>query len=332
MSFDAFRADLISRLSPKIPADQLDVVLCVMDELSSGWTFETATTAIITSGGVPDAVRLYLASKIVENLAKGTMDNYLYTLRAFFSVVRKNVEDVTSADVRLWLHWYREQHHVSSSTLDHLRIILNSFYEWCVDEDIVRKSPMRHIKPIKCDEPERLPMSALELEKVRKSCETLREKAVVDFLYSTAVRVSELCDMKKSDIDFAEHTVHVRCGKGGKGRTTFLNPEAEISLKAYLASRSDSCDSLFVSCRGEAHGLTKKSVEVQITQIVSRCSLSVHVTPHIFRHTAASIALQRGMPIDQVQKFLGHARIQTTLRYAKTLNTEVKISHQKYVA
>ena len=174
--------------------------------------------------------------------------------------------------------------------------------------------------------------TAIELETVRKSCRTLREKALVDFLYSTAARVSEVCALDLKHIDFTEHTVRIEHGKGNKGRTTFLNAEAEISLKAYLASRKDDSTVLFAPARGPAHHLCKKTMEQEISNIVSRCHVSVKVTPHVFRHTAASLALQRGMPIDQVQKWLGHARIQTTLRYAKTLNFDVKISHQKYVA
>ena len=332
MSFEAFRADLVSRLVPQLPGDQLQSVLTALDEMSRSYDIQAKTTDIITSGGVPDAVRLYIASKSVENLAKGTLRNYLSTLSLFFSVVRHPVDEVTSADCRLWLNWYKTNYKICSSTYEHKRIVLNSFFEWCVDEDLIRRSPMRHVRPIRVDDPERLPMTALELEKVRDSCKSLRQKAMVDFLYSTACRVSEFCDMNIADVDFTEHVVHIHRGKGGKGRTTYMNAEAEISLRAYLASRTDNCPSLFVTSKGERFRMSKKSVEVEIRKIVSRCELSVKVTPHVFRHTAASLALQRGMPIDQVQKWLGHSRIQTTLRYAKNLNVDVKNSHQKYCA
>lgn len=332
MSFEAFRNDLLARLSGRLPGDQLQDVLSVMDEMSASWEFSVKSTAIITSGGVPDSVRLYIASKSVENLKKGTLTNYLSTLKAFFSVVRHPVDEVTSADCRLWINWYKQQSGNTNSTMEHKRIILNSFFEWCVEEDIIRKSPMRHVKPLRCEDPERLPLTAIELEKVRSSCKSLREKAMVDFLYSTAVRVAEFCAMDRKHVDLLEHVVHVECGKGGKGRTTFLNAEAEVSLRAYLDSRTDDCPALFVTERGGHHRMCKKAVQDEIKRIVSRCELSVNVTPHVFRHTAATLALQRGMPIDQVQRFLGHAKIQTTLRYAKTLNVDVKNSHQKYVA
>lgn len=332
LSYECFRADLISRLMSTCSPDQLQPLLDALDTMSASWDFSQKSTAIITSGGIPDAVRLYIASKSVESLKKGTLEMYLSTLKLFFSTVRHPVDEVTSSDARLWLNWYKTQYNIMNSTLENKRIILHSFFEWCVDEDLIRRNPMRHVKPIRVEDPERLPMTPIELEKVRQSCITLREKALVDFLYSSAARVSEVCSLEKKHVDLVEHTVHIECGKGGKGRTTFLNAEAEVSLRAYLDSRHDNCDALFITSRGATHRLSKKAVEREISRIVSRCDLSVKVTPHIFRHTAASLALQRGMPIDQVQKFLGHARIQTTLRYAKTLNYDVKLSHQKYIA
>ena len=333
MSYETFRSDFASRLQRVLPdPDLLPRILAELDRSSAGYDFTVKSTDLIVSDGLPEAVRLYISTKSIENLAKGSLINYHSSLRRFFTTVRKPVEQVTAADVRLYLAWYKQTYNVKDGTLDGKRIILNSFFEWCVDEDIIRKSPMRHVKPMRVADPERLPMTAIELETVRNSCRTLREKALVNFLYSTAARISEVCDMEIRNVDFMEHTVHIERGKGGKGRTTFLNPEAEISLKAYLASRSDDCQALFVPVHGSARHLNRKALEDEIDRIVSRCQLSVKVTPHVFRHTAASLALQRGMPINQVQAWLGHARIQTTLRYAKTLNYDVKISHQKYVA
>ena len=333
MSYDTFRADFSSRLLSILPdPDVLQQVLSALDRTSAGYDFTVKSTDLIVPDGLPDAVRLFMATKTIENLAKGSLDNYYSTIRHFFTSVRKPIDQVTAADVRLYLGWYKSTYGITDSTLDHKRIILNGFFEWCVDEDLLRRSPMRHVKPLRVADPERQPMTAIELETVRKSCSTLRQKALVDFLYSTAARISEVCALDIRHIDFTEHTVRIEHGKGNKGRTTFLNAEAEISLKAYLASRSDDCPALFVPVRGPARHVKRKTLEEEIARIVSRCDLSVKVTPHVFRHTAASLALQRGMPIDQVQKWLGHARIQTTLRYAKTLHVDVQLSHQKFVA
>ena len=333
VSFETFRSDFASRLSHVVQdPDLLQSILRCLDETSTGYDVRRACTDLIVSDGLPEDVKLYLASKSIENLAKGTLDNYLGRLRRFFAAVRKEPGNVTASDVRLYLAWYKKTYAVKDNTLEGIRIDLNSFFDWCVDEDRIRKNPLRHVNPIRCNDPERLPMTALELETVRSACKDLREKAIVDVLFSTAARVSEFCAMDISDVDFVEHTVHIRCGKGGKGRTTFLNAEAEVSLKAYLAARKDDNPALFVSDRAPHGRASKRSIENAVNRIVSRCNLSVKVTPHIFRHTAASLALQRGMPINQVQQWLGHAKIQTTLRYAKTLNFDVKIAHQKFVA
>lgn len=333
MSYESFRADFSSRLLPVISdPDQLQEILLRLDAAAAGYDFSLKCTDLIISDGIPEAVRLYIATKSIQNLKKGSLENYYTTLRDFFRHVRKPVDQITAADARLFLAWDKQTKGNSDSTVDHKRVMLNSFFEWCVDEDLLRRSPMRHVQPMRIADPERLPMTALELEKVRKSCKTLREKALVDFLYSTAARVSEVCSLDLRNIDFTEHTVRIEHGKGDKGRTTFLNAEAEISLKAYLASRTDDCPALFIPVYGTPRHLKNKAVEEEIKRIVSRCELSVKVTPHVFRHTAASLALQRGMPIEQVQKFLGHARIQTTLRYAKVLDIEVKMNHQKFCA
>ena len=334
MSYETLRMCFASKLKDILSdEDQAQKVLIALDELASGYEFNKKCTDLIVSDGLPDAVKLYIASKSVENCKKSTLQNYYAVLRDFFHQVSKPVGEVTAIDARLFLAWTRQTEHLKDSTVDHKRIMLNSFFEWCVDEEIISKNPMRHVNPIRIGEPERLPMTAIELERVRDSCHTLREKALVDFLYSTAARVSEVCDLEISNVDFVEHTVRIKHGKGDKVRTTFLNAEAEVSLKAYLASRTDDCPALFVPVNGnKKRHLCKKAVESEVNRIVSRCNISVHVTPHIFRHTAASLALQRGMPIEQVQKFLGHARIQTTLRYAKVLENDVKMNHMKYVS
>ena len=331
MSYDSLRLDFADRLNslgiPRVPE-----ILAVLDVAASGYEVSRKTTDIIPADEIPQAVRLYIASKTVEHLAKGTLSLYLLRLRQFFLAIRKPIDQVTANDIRVYLYQYRQGRNIKDTTMEGIRICLNSFFEWCTQEELISKNPARRVPSLRVDSPERLPMSALELEQVRGSCRSLREKAMVDFLYSSACRVSEFCALNLSDVNWVEHTVHIRCGKGGKGRTTYLNPEAEISLRAYLDSRKDSGPALFVSSRAPHGRLNVKAVQNEIQKIVSRCALSVHVTPHIFRHTAASLALQRGMPLEQVQRFLGHSRIQTTLRYAKTLSQDVQLSHSHFVA
>ena len=331
MSYECLRLDFADRLN-KIGVLQVPDILAALDAAASSYEVTRKCTDIIPADEIPQAVRLYIASKSVEHLSKGTLSLYLLRLTQFFTIVRKGVEHISANDIRVYLYQYREIHHIKDSTLEGIRLCLNSFFEWCTQEDLIRKNPVKRIPAIRVDSPERLPMTALELETVRGVCKTLREKALVDFLYSSACRVSEFCALNKTDINWQDHTIHIERGKGGKGRTTYLNAEAEISLKAYLDSRSDDNPALFVSCRAPHDRLKVKAVQNEIAKILGRCNITCHVTPHIFRHTAASLALQRGMPLEQVQRFLGHSRIQTTLRYAKTLSQDVHLSHSHFVA
>lgn len=330
-SYESMRLDFADQLNA-LGFSRVPDILSVLDAAASNYEVTRKCTDIIPADEIPQAVRLYIASKSVEHLSKGTLSLYLLRLTQFFSTVKKPVEQITTNDVRVYLFQYKQLHNIMDSTLEGIRLCLNSFFEWCSQEDIVRKNVVRRIPAIRVDSPERLPMTALELETVRGVCRTLREKALVDFLYSSACRVSEFCALNLTDINWNDHTIHIERGKGGKGRTTFLNPEAEISLRAYLASRSDDNPALFVGCRAPHDRLQVKAVQNEIQKILSRCSIVCHVTPHIFRHTAASLALQRGMPLEQVQRFLGHSRIQTTLRYAKTLQQDVHLSHSHFVA
>ena len=331
VSYESFRLDFADRLAD-LGVSQIPEILAVLDTVSSGYDVTRKTTDIIPADTIPQAVRLYIASKSVEHLSKGTLSLYLLRLTQFFGVVHKSIDQVTTNDVRVYLFQYKQDRAVKDTTLEGMRICLNSFFEWCVQEDFIQKNPVRRVPAIRVDCPERLPMTALELETVRGCCRTLREKAMVDFLYSSACRVSEFCALNLNNINWQDHTIHIERGKGGKGRTTFLNPEAEISLQAYLAARKDDSPALFVSSRAPHDRLKVKAVQNEIQKILSRCSITCHVTPHIFRHTAASLALQRGMPLEQVQRFLGHSRIQTTLRYAKTLQQDVQLSHARCIA
>ena len=331
VSYESMRLEFADQLN-SLGFSQVPEILAVLDAASSNYEVTRKCTDIIPAEPIPQAVRMYIASKSVEHLSKGTLNLYLLRLTQFFTTVRKPIEQITTNDIRVYLFQYKQIHNIMDSTLEGIRLCLNSFFEWCSQEDMIRKNPVRRIPAIRVDSPERLPMTPLELETVRGVCKTLREKALVDFLFSSACRVSEFCALNITDVNFTDHTIHIERGKGGKGRTTYLNPEAEISLRAYLASRNDDKPALFVGCRAPHDRLQVKAVQNEIQKILSRCSISCHVTPHIFRHTAASLALQRGMPLEQVQRFLGHSRIQTTLRYAKTLQQDVHLSHSHFVA
>ena len=334
MSYDALRTELIGKMTEKYPVDLINDFLSTLDIVAAGYEVERKETSLSIIGESPEIVKIYIASKAVEHLSMGTLKLYKLRLDNFFKTVRKSFADITTNDVRVYLFNYKAQRGTSDHTMESMRTCFNSFFQWLVEEEYITKNPVRKIATIKYQPSERHAMSPLELEKLRSLCQNKREKAIVDFLYSTGCRVSELCSAKKNDINWTERTFHVVCGKGGKSRTTYLNAECIISLREYLASRKDDDDHLFCTERRPFNGFGKKTVENMLSDIVARSpeSFDTHITPHVFRHTSATIALRNGMPIEQVQRFLGHSKVATTLIYAATDDSMVKSSHQRCVS
>ena len=332
MNYDSLRLELVGKLSEQFPTETVEKIINTVDIVSNGYNISKKETGLIVNGSIPEIVKLYIATKGVENLSRGTLCNYRLALVHFFNAVRKPIADITANDIRVYLFNYKHERNVKDSTLEGKRVVLNSFFTWCVDEEYLSKNPARKVAPIKIQQPDRHGMTPLELERFRALCQTKREKATVDFLFSTGCRVQELCNVKKTDIDWNEKTVNIIHGKGGKNRVTFLNPEAIVSLTDYINSRNDNSEYLFTSQR-QSKQLSKKSVERSIQKIAGRAitEFSTHITPHVFRHTAATVALRNGMPIEQVQRFLGHSKISTTLIYAATDDSMIKMNHQKCV-
>ena len=336
-NYETFRDELFMELSLNahgVTMQQIYTILNIVDRVAKTYEISKMTTDIITvEDGVPSVVKYFIASKAVEQKSKGTLQNYTLVLSNFFRTVGKGVKDVTPNDVRVYLHQYMEERKVKGNTMEMIRHVFNSFFAWCYAEEYVLKNPMIHIGAIKADTKEREALEPIELEYIRKACRNEREKAIIDFLFSTGCRVSEMCNIKYNDVDFEKRTVFIRNGKGGKDRTTFINPESMVSLKAYLPHRMNDSTYLFTHSKhlGDV-GCSKKSVEILLRKIVARCpQIKKKVTPHVMRHTAATIALRNGMPLEQVKEFLGHSNLNTTMIYAKIDKEEVKRSHDKFL-
>lgn len=246
-----------------------------------------------------------------------------------FSQSIKKAEDITANDIRVYLYNAQESRGLSNRTLDSRRTAIHAFFEWAANEGYIGKNPCRVIKNIKYERIEKQPLTDMELERIRQVCETVRERAIVEFLYSTGARITEACTVKISDIDFHKGEVVV-LGKGNKHRTTYLNARSKLLLKQYIASRNDETEYLFVSERKPHGALKKEAIERIIKLIGERAELDRPLTPHLFRHTLATLMLQRGTPITEVQKILGHVNINTTMIYAKVADEDVKASHMKY--
>ena len=330
MSYEILRTDFSARLFGLVSPDLIPEVLAALDRSAENYDITPRKTDLIIREDYLKPVRQYIASKSVENLSRGTLYIYYNRLAAFFNALQRPVGQITAVNIRVYLDAYKKERRVKDCTLEHIRIIIKEFLTWCVDEGIITANPCNKVKPIKYADNSRQPMTQMELEKVRDACRTPRELALVEVLYSTAARVSEVSALQISDVNFQDRTVVIRHGKGDKRRITYLSAKAALAIKSYLSTRSDDCGYLFVPVRGPKHQITKKSLESALKSIVDRAGISTHVTPHVFRTTSSTHALDSGMPIEQVQRFLGHARIQTTLRYAKVNDADLRRSHQKY--
>lgn len=273
------------------------------------------------------AIQNFFVTKKVEGASDKTLTYYSYVIRKFLSKVSKSIVDITKDDIKYYIAYRSMNDNISKCTQDNELRVLKSFFAWLTAEDFIPKNPALNIKAIKQDQIIKTAFTEIELEKLRRSCKSKRDLALVDFLYSTGARVSEVegCDI--SSIDNDEVKVF---GKGNKERIVFLNAKAKLTLSEYLNERTDTNPALFISDRKPFNRLSKSSIEKIIRQIGADAGVD-NVHPHRFRRSCATVALNRGMPLEQVQQMLGHSKITTTTIYAKSAKENVKESHRRYV-
>ena len=333
MSYDAFRTKVLSCLySHGINPDLINAMLAVMDVSSTDFDFSQKSTDLILSTGLPDVAKAFLATKATEQKSENTLKVYRQRLDRFFQSVGKPLATITTTDLRIYLFNYQSEHGIKASSLNAIRATLKEFFGWCADEEIIVKSPANRLAKLQEEKSLRHSMEAIELEKLRSVCQTLRQKALVDFLYATGCRVSEVSNMLLVHVDLESRKVHVELGKGKKSRPTYINAEAQVSLSKYLASRSDDCPYLFATERKPHRQCSVRAIQLEIAKLEKLAQIQTHVTPHVFRHTTATTAIKNGMPVEQVQRLLGHSQISTTMIYAEVRQDDVQHNHEKYVS
>ena len=280
---------------------------------------------------IPDEelITTFISAKRVEGCSEKTLRYYSSTLKNVFSIVSVPVRQITTNDIRVYLAEYQGRGTVSKVTIDNIRRILSSFYSWLEDEDFILKSPIRRIKKVKVSKVVKEVYSDETLEIIRDSCENLRDLAMVDLLSSTGMRVGELVMLDRADIDFQNRECVV-LGKGDKERLVYFDARTKVHLRNYLDSRNDDNPALFVTLNKPSNRLEISGVEKRLRELGRRLNID-KVHPHKFRRTLATKAIDKGMPIEQVQKLLGHQKIDTTLEYAMVSQNNVKISHRKYI-
>ena len=276
-----------------------------------------------------DLVELFLSAKRIEGCSEKTLKYYNATIQAMLTCVGKCVRHIVTDDVRSYLTEYQEKNQSSKVTIDNIRRILSSFFSWLEDEDYILKSPVRRIHKVKTGTNIKETYTDEALEIMRDNCTKLRDLAMIDMLASTGMRVGELVLLDRGDIDFNERECVV-FGKGDKERIVYFDARTKIHLQNYLNSRRDENPALFVSLQKPHKRLQISGIEVRLREYGKRLGLS-KVHPHKFRRTLATMAIDKGMPIEQLQQLLGHRRIDTTLQYAMVKQSNVKIAHRKYI-
>lgn len=275
-------------------------------------------------------LKSFLLAKRLEGCSMETLDRYYGVIINYAKSLDKSVCDVSSSEIREYLLNYQERNRVSNRTLDSMRLVLSSFYNWMEEEGLVKKNPVKKIHRIKYDEIIKKPFTDEEVERLKLACKTNRERAIVSFLATSGVRCSELVQLNKSDINMSERECVV-FGKGAKERTVYFDIRTKIYLEKYLLERDDDEEALFVSCcNGRCERISKEGLEYVIHQIGVRSGVE-NVHPHRFRRTLATKLIDRGVPIEQVQRILGHSKIETTLIYAQVNQKNVKTSHSRYI-
>lgn len=271
----------------------------------------------------------FLSAKRIEGCSDKTLRYYQTTIESMLTTLAKDVRHILTEDLRQYLITYQNKNNSSRVTVDNIRRILSSFYSWLEDEDYIVKSPVRRIHKVKVATTVKETYSDDELETMRDNCIELRDLAIIDMLASTGMRIGEMVLLNKEDVDFNERECVV-LGKGNKERIVYFDARTKLHLQKYIASRQDNNPALFVTLRFPHNRIHIGGIEHRLRQMGISLQIS-KVHPHKFRRTLATTAIDKGMPIEQLQKLLGHQRIDTTLHYAMVKQNNVKMAHKKYL-
>lgn len=318
--------DIQQELAGALTSDQMDMLVLALNKHLSGLSVDEDTKSADQN---PALLPMFIAAKRVEGCSDKSLRYYESTIRNMLDGIGKTECQITTEDLRGYLDTYQRRGTVSKVTLDNVRRILSSFFAWLEDEDYIVKSPVRRIHKVKTGKTVKETYSDESLELMRDHCDNSRDLAMIDLLASTGIRVGELVRLTRDDVDF-ENRECVVFGKGNKQRKVYFDARTKIHLQRYLGERTDSNEALFVSLLRPYERLQISGVEIRLRKIGRE--LSFHkVHPHKFRRTLATMAIDKGMPIEQVQQLLGHQSIDTTLQYAMVNQNNVKESHRKFI-
>lgn len=320
---------IVGKINLEFPEVDQRVVREIVQEVLYDYDLTPLERSLVVQNNMADKVLLFLATKKIDGLSKTTLEAYHRHLNRFSLYMRKNVEDITTMDIRMYLATYAKTG-VKNTTVATEASILKSFFGWLEDEEYIGKSPMRKIKPIKVEKRLRKALTIEELELCREACNTYRQRAMLEFFYSTGCRLDEMVKLNKSDINWQELSINV-VGKGNKERPVYITPKAKVHIQKYLMSRLDTCEALFATERRPFGRLGRRGVEREIANIGKKAGLSQRIYPHLIRHTTATSLLNNGANLVTVQKILGHEDPATTQIYAQISDENVKFEYKKHL-
>ena len=327
--YEQYRNEVKVALADILTDDKLKQAMSLIDNVSQYYAIEKKETLPAVIDYIPKEMNLYLASKKIEGYSENTLEGRGYVLSNFFTTVRKSVADVTTNDVRMYMYMYQEERGSSPASMDKLRQRLDAFFKWCLEENYIDKNPCQTIKRVKQEHKQKPYLTKIELEQVRNTCKDLRQKTMLEFMYSTAYRVSEVCNCRIENIDFHEGTISVM-GKGNKEYKSYLSSRCMLLLKEYIGDRTEGY--IFITHRG-GEKMSKDAVEKEFRQTFGELSkqFGKTITPHTIRHTTATHLLQSGADVTIVQKQLNHSSINTTLLYAEVSKDDVANTHKRLI-
>ena len=319
--------DVMQQMLPHLNNAQLQKLQRVLEH--SLYNCEIAAKMEDIEDDSKELIDAFLYAKRIEGCSEKTIKYYRTTIDNMSDAINKGVRHIQTDDLRIYLTEYQEKNGSSKVTIDNIRRILSSFFSWLEDEDHILKSPVRRIHKVKTATSIKETYTDEELEKMRDSCKELRDLAIIDMLASTGMRIGEMVLLNKSDINFNERECVV-FGKGDKERVVYFDARTKIHLQKYIDSRIDNDSALFVTLRAPYARIKIGGIESRLREMGKSLEIE-KVHPHKFRRTLATMAIDKGMPIEQLQQLLGHKRIDTTLQYAMVKQSNVKQAHRKYI-
>lgn len=327
---DSFKNAILQKVTNLFNNEQLEILFSAIDEISNQFSIipsnDNNKHTQITND---EYLEKFETSKKIEGCSEKTLNYYKSICSSALTSISKPISQITTEDLRSYITKYQEGKKLSKVTVDNVRRILSSLFSWLEEENYILKSPMRRIHKVKTTSIIKETFSDEDIEKMRDNCKNLRDLALIDFLSSTGMRVGELVQLNKNDLNFHERECIV-LGKGDKERVVYFDAKAKIHIQNYINSRTDTEEALFVSLKAPFKRISIGGIESRLRNFGKNIGIS-RLHPHKFRRSLATIAIDKGMPIEQLQKLLGHKRIDTTLQYAMVKQSNIKIAHKKFI-